>query len=619
MRIKPNIGSVVGQTSDTAWGQVLLTPQAYGVIEIQSETGLARQLGINILTHLAQALMREPKSLKEVEQIADATSEQKLTSLILLVPVGQVLYLVVRTGGAVYLKRGEKISPLLVTQGAVSGEVKTGDTVLVVSDSFTRAFAAEDLAGVFDHLSALEAAEKLTLLLHEKTNGYGAAALVFQVSELIPLEAEEVKSVRSVAQPSPMERILKRTREKGVSFARRSLPRQLRLRLSPLRHKLGKFFSGGNPVIIVIALIFCLLFVFSVVLGLRRQLVVRRDRETVRVLGEAQRVFDEGVALLTLSPVKGRERLREAKNLLEIAQKTVSARSKQGRELAGFYQKVLDNLTQAMQIFKQEPTLYFDASLLKKGASINSFALWGDLLGLVDQGGKTIYTLALSSRKAEVVGGGQDYPVPLALTLSADKIYVLTSSGINLIRLSDKKAVPLVINKDSQWGNIASLVAFGGNLYLLDTAKSRIWKYVGTGTGSSVGGQGFSELREYLNPDTLPTLTGATTLAIDGSVWVGTKEGKIWRFTQGKENTFLPQGVEPALGQNLSLYLSDSTKNLYLLDNQNKRVVVLDKDGIYLAQYVWEGNLALNGLAVSETAKKILLLAEGKIFFLELK
>jgi sugar lactone lactonase YvrE len=149
-------------------------------------------------------------------------------------------------------------------------------------------------------------------------------------------------------------------------------------------------------------------------------------------------------------------------------------------------------------------------------------------------------------------------------------------------------------------------------LYLLDTQKSRIWKYVATDTG-------FSDTREYLNPDTLPDLGRASSMAIDGSVWIGTADGKIMKFTQGKPDTFTPQGVDPAFGANLTVYTSDTTTNLYVLDGANKRVVVLDKDGTYLAQYAWQEDVTPTQLAVSEEQKKIYLLAAGQLFAITLK
>jgi hypothetical protein len=67
------------------------------------------------------------------------------------------------------------------------------------------------------------------------------------------------------------------------------------------------------------------------------------------------------------------------------------------------------------------------------------------------------------------------------------------------------------------------------------------------------------------------------------------------------------------------VYASDEIKYLYVLDRENKRVVMLEKDGTYLSQYVWESVLAPTHMVVSESLKKILLVADGKIYALELK
>jgi DNA-binding beta-propeller fold protein YncE len=100
---------------------------------------------------------------------------------------------------------------------------------------------------------------------------------------------------------------------------------------------------------------------------------------------------------------------------------------------------------------------------------------------------------------------------------------------------------------------------------------------------------------------------------------MGTTNGKILRFTQGKENTFFPKGVDPAFGTRLLVYTSDDTKNIYVLDSQNNRVVVLDKEGTYIAQYRFDAASAPMGLSVFEAQKKLILLSDGKLFGIDLK
>ncbi len=612
MHIKPHIGSVVGPASSTHWGQVLLLPEGYGVVEVAFEDGAARAFGIHLLSVLSQKVSRGLTSLKEIQDIVDESIEEGVQTILLCIPVGGVVYLVVGGTGDVYLKRGHEFARLLHGSGAISGEVKIGDTLLLASKEFSKALTQEEFARVFDDLPPQEIAERLTLLLHEKAYGEGSAALILQIDdETFPQEEVVISKQDKPVLPQ----------RASVNIAAPVLSR-LKPRLLALRRYLSLIYikefvkslkSHPKKMTATITIFLVLLFGVSVLLGLIKQSTQNNNQSVAGILSDAKHALDEGVALQSLNPVKGRERLVQAKALLAPLRTSVNARSAEGRQVADLYREVTDNLTQAMQINKVKPELYFDVSLVKKDGAIASLGIEDTTMGFVDEVTRTVYALNILSKNVQVLGGGQTYTGLSSVALHGDKLYVLTDAGIHMVRQADKQTVQSIVKKDDAWGRVGSLVSFGGNLYLLDTTKSRIWKYVATETG-------FSELREYLNPDTLPDLSRATSMAIDGSVWMGTMDGKIVRFTQGKENTYIPKGVDPAFGTTLVVYTSDATKNLYVLDSQNKRVVVLDKDGIYLAQYVWEGDFHPTNLVVSEDpGKKIYLLAAGKLYAIGLK
>ena len=59
--------------------------------------------------------------------------------------------------------------------------------------------------------------------------------------------------------------------------------------------------------------------------------------------------------------------------------------------------------------------------------------------------------------------------------------------------------------------------------------------------------------------------------------------------------------------------------NIYILDRQNGRVVVIDKEGKYKAQYIHDKIKGALDLAVSEKNKKIIILTGDKLLSLEVK
>lgn len=612
--IRPVTASVVGLASDTRWGQVLQTPHAYGVVEVHAEDGVARTRGVHLLTKLTRMFDTPPVSLSALSDIADGIMGEDIVTLILLVPVGTTLYLLSRGIGCVYLKRGGKLAKLLEGTQALSGDVRTDDTVIAATAGFVGSLPERDIIGVFDHLSPAEVAEKLTIRLHERSGGEGGAALIFQMQSVAGQDdAREEQGVAETPVISDRRAIVVGNLK---TFGRMVLGARHRagLRRFVMRMRVHRAYSPRLLAVYVIVG----LFVISVVLGIRRQMTMRAHARFSDVLVTAQHSFDEGMALLDLNPVKGRERLTASRDLLApvVAQKV---RTDEGIKIQALYDDVVENLTRAMRVTRVTPEVYFDMALLKSGATATDISLFQQTIGVLDAMGSTVFTVGTSVKNGAITGGGDGFAGATHVAAYGDKLYVFTPRGIHQIRLTDQKTVSAMIPRAPEWGTIADMAAFGGNLYLLDTAKSRIWKYVATGESQPAGRQGFSEIYEYLNPDTLPDLSRATSMVIDGSVWLGTSGGTILRFTSGKENSFVPQGVDTPLGNRLVVHTSDEMKTVYVLDVEHKRVVVLDKDGMYMAQYAWESAFVPTALAVSETSRKLFLLADGKIYVIGLK
>jgi hypothetical protein len=194
MHVKPAVGSVVGPTSVTHWAQILQLPTAYGVVEVAYADGAARAAGIHILSSLSQQLTDGPVSLKALSRIVEDAAGEGVRTILVAVPVGNILYIALRGAGDVYLKRGDEFAQLLAGAGEISGEVKIGDTLLLTSAEFSKALHQDEFTKVFDHLPPGEVAERLTLLLHEKEYGEGSAALILQINDLLDVGIPDTKA-----------------------------------------------------------------------------------------------------------------------------------------------------------------------------------------------------------------------------------------------------------------------------------------------------------------------------------------------------------------------------------------------------------------------------------------
>lgn len=591
----PTAVSVVGQGSKTQWGQVFIAPTAYGVLEIESKDGVARERGVSALTALSEAFSFPPVSLAGLSALADRIAkEHALKSLILLVPFGTSLFVVLRGSGRVYIKRGKTSAPLLTGTGDIAGSVQKNDTLIAVTAGGLGFFQSKQAAEVFLCHGPSEVKELVAPLLSEQAGADGAALLVLEVADGVFSDP--------VVQPKK-----ETTRQRAMSVVKSvTTPAQRQA----VRRAMGivqtKSVGKKRRLIVGAIVCFCLLGIGIGVRGYQTRSVRTAITEKIDA---SEHLFDEGMALLDINPVKGRQRLTEAKAMLApiLSKKLKTA---DGQRAERLYANISENVTRAMHIVHITPQLYYDMALVKKGARASKISLNGETLAVYDDATHTVFAVGVPSKSGTIVGGGAQFVKTGSISLSAEKIYAWTPEGIHVIRLSDTKTEHNLIPKDPQWGAVSSLVAFGGNVYLLDTQKSRIWKYV----SSDVTKNGFSELYEYLNPDTLPDLSQATSMSIDGSVWVGTTKGTILRFTAGKDNPFVPEGLDTPLGTSLTPYVSDGNALVYVLDIEHNRVVAFTPDGLYRSQYVWDNTLPITDFAVSESLRMVLFVANGAVY-----
>jgi hypothetical protein len=67
-------------------------------------------------------------------------------------------------------------------------------------------------------------------------------------------------------------------------------------------------------------------------------------------------------------------------------------------------------------------------------------------------------------------------------------------------------------------------------------------------------------------------------MAIDGNIYVALSSGNILKFQSGKHQDFKLNLASPLSG-NLKLYTENGFNYLYVLDRQNKTILVIKKNG----------------------------------------
>lgn len=252
--------------------------------------------------------------------------------------------------------------------------------------------------------------------------------------------------------------------------------------------------------------------------------------------------------------------------------------------------------------------VFSDFSLLRPEAKISSAGLNANQIVALDSKNGTVYSLGTKNKTAAIVGGQDDFKNDASVDFTADKAYVFTPNGLYFLSLVSPGNPKQIIKSSDKWGKILSLKSFGGNLYLLDTVNSQVWKYQGTDFG-------FGEIGPYLRAGGVD-FSRVTDWAIDGLVWILSKSGNLVKLSGGYPEDFSVSGLDDPLQNPVGLFVTDETKNVYILD-QN-RVVILDKNGVYQAQYLLTKN-DFNLILADEVVKKIFLFSGSKVYSFDLK
>ena len=186
-----------------------------------------------------------------------------------------------------------------------------------------------------------------------------------------------------------------------------------------------------------------------------------------------------------------------------------------------------------------------------------------------------------------------DVPVWVAVASDTDNaIYLWLKNGTLVTIGAAPKSLPRVLDYSGPSDPRAGAM-WGGRLYVLTSDGTQIWKLPPTLTG-------FGRGSEWL---ATPLTVGATSLAIDGSIYASIPRDAVQPFTQGKMSSSFAASGATANAAPVALALG--AKDIYLLGADNT-IAVWDKTGKLLAQYSTLANEGkITSFAVDETAGTI--------------
>lgn len=360
--------------------------------------------------------------------------------------------------------------------------------------------------------------------------------------------------------------------------------------------------SQNKKLTFSVAIILLLVLVVSIFFGVRQKKSNDLKGQYQSILSAAQKDVDDAISLASVSPDRSRELFLDSEQ--KLAQ--ITALKVKDSKIDDLRKKIDESRGAILGEYLVTPDLFLDLSLLSSGFKGDSLTYSGGNVYIFDKSGKRIVSVAIATKKSKVVAGPSVIDNALDAASYQNRVFVLGGDGIYEVDQNKTKVI------DKSWSGDALIKAFAGNIYVLDKSGNAIYRYAGSGNS-------FGEKQNWLAAGTRVDFSDAKQFVIDGSMYTLFPNSKIFKFSLGSPQNFSVTGVVPEIGTIDAMFAGEDNQNVYLLDRAGKRVVVIDKKGKYVAQYINDQISNATNLAVSETDKKIILLTGDKLFSIDIK
>lgn len=345
-----------------------------------------------------------------------------------------------------------------------------------------------------------------------------------------------------------------------------------------------------------------------IILAISSLLTSRKASDIAKTLAPYDTRYEQ---LLALGPDKQLDKLRGLREL----SRDLSDRVQQTKEtsLKRAYEQLLSRVNETFANASGEKHMdklpvYYDFRLIAPDFVANAvgFDTPGKLAVFLDGSHSRLLSLSLETKEALTLSVDEQLAKPFALAVENRKAYVLGDSGVMALSLPLDKLGSIVILRDSTWNSPKLVDVFGTNAYIFDSGVRNILKYDLTNTGASPSG--WMRNKEGVDFDLV------TSIKVDGGVWVGESNGKLFRFMQGAPSAFSYTGVLDQPTSTIYVYTTQESGNLYVLEPHAKRLLILNKNGEYQKSITSDDLATTTGLIVDETVNKAYILSGSLVY-----
>lgn len=372
----------------------------------------------------------------------------------------------------------------------------------------------------------------------------------------------------------------------------------------PLPNKAMKKITGGKN-IVIIAIILLIAFAASIfIMNNKKKLELEKEEyETIlKNIDEKQEEYD--LLLIYNDSGQAKDKLDEISELInKLPQRTEEQKER--------YSEILDKFTQTLNKTRKlntikEPEIiaeldFTPAKIVKYGNNLIAIGNNSNNLSSLDLKTKEIKNFSPTNISYENINNfGKD----------ENFIYGLKENDqVIKINLDNQEAEEMTITYHPNYKQADDLMIYGGRIYILDNQNNQIYKH---NQGTISFGKGEEWIKDKTN------IQNSQALTIDGNIYLASNTGEIQKFYTGNLANFDIEEIDPEI-KNIDQIFTDTTINeIYFLDNNSKRVIIINKDGTLINQFYLPTLPVMTDFIIDGAAQKVYIQSNNKIISLDL-
>lgn len=169
---------------------------------------------------------------------------------------------------------------------------------------------------------------------------------------------------------------------------------------------------------------------------------------------------------------------------------------------------------------------------------------------------------------------------------SAENLKKVGISPANILVLADRiwwvdddlTNSPSTAKEGDQLAQASQLATFGNNVYIYNPDQRMIFRL------AESDGE-LADPQAWIRTSPAIDLERVSSLVVDGDIWLSDNSGQIARMRSGRPEAFEVNGLSNPFNSELFLVTTESSPNLYVLESDQKRIVILEKEtGNFLRQ-----------------------------------